>query len=299
MPGTGIGLRGRLAGAPISWGVCEIPNWGYALPAPRVLREMSSLELRGTELGPAGFLPADPEAVRALLQKHHLCVVGGFVFLVLHEASLAGASLATAAAAAHRVAAAGGEVLVTAAATGSQDLSGHPDLAGHHWRQMFAMLDHLDAIAEGHGLRHAFHPHVGTVVETEADVRRLLHGSEVALCFDTGHLAIGGTDSLLLAREAVGRIGHVHLKDVNPDLAGRLRNGATSFPKAVRNGLFRPLGGGSVPVKQIVTALEGAGYRGWYVLEQDTALTADPSDLERPMADARSSIDYLSEAARR
>jgi len=298
MPGSGIGLRDRLAGAPISWGVCEIPDWGYALPAPRVLREMASLDLRGTELGPDGFLPADPDAVCALLQEHHLRLVGGFVFLVLHEDALAGASLATAAAAANRVAAAGGEVLVTAAATGSPDLSGRPELNGRHWRHLLAMLGQVDAIAEGHGLCQAFHPHAGTVVETAADVRRVLDGSTVALCFDTGHLAIGGTDSLALAREAADRIGHVHLKDVNPHLAARLRSGATSFQKAVQHGLFPPLGGGSIPVKQVVAALEGAGYRGWYVLEQDTALTADPTDLERPMADAQASLDYLREAAR-
>ena len=296
--GSGRGLRDRLAGAPISWGVCEIPEWGYALPAERVLREMASLDLRGTELGPDGFLPADPEAVRALLHEHRLRLVGGFVFLVLHEAALAGEALEAAAAAAHRMAGAGGEVLVSAAATGSPDLSGRPDLNGGHWRHLFAMLEQVDAIADGHGLRHTFHPHAGTVVETDAEVRRVLDGSDVALCFDTGHLAIGGTDSLALAREAAGRIGHVHLKDVNPHLAERVGSGAASFQQAVQQGLFPPLGRGGVPVKQVVAALEGAGYRGWYVLEQDTALTADPTDLERPKADTQASLDYLREAAR-
>ena len=75
----------RLAGAPISWGACEVPGWGE-MPAPEtVLGEMSQLGLRGTELGPPGFLPDDPAALASLLERHGLALVGGFVPLVLHE----------------------------------------------------------------------------------------------------------------------------------------------------------------------------------------------------------------------
>ena len=294
MSGSNLALRDRLAGAPITWGVCEVPAWGYCLPAERVLREMASLNLKGTELGPDGFLPAESEALRALLNEHGLRLVGGFVLLMLHEAASAGEALAAAEVASRRLAASGGEVLISAADTGVPDLSGRPDVDAGQWRHMFAMLKEVDAIAEGHGLRHAFHPHTGTVVETDEQVRRVLDGSEVALCLDTGHLAIGGTDSLALVRGATGRVGHVHLKDVNPQLAERVRSGATSFQEAVTQGLFRPLGQGSVPVEQVVAALEGGGYQGWYVLEQDTALTAEPTDVGRPIENTRASLAYLS-----
>src|SRR4051794_30791712 len=78
----------KLAGAPISWGVCEIPGWGRMLPPERVLSEMASLGLAATELGPLGYLPPDPADIRALLDRHGLGLVGAFVPLVLHERSL-------------------------------------------------------------------------------------------------------------------------------------------------------------------------------------------------------------------
>src|SRR5215207_8093151 len=78
----------KLAGAPISWGVCEVPGWGRMLPPERVLAEMASLGLSATEMGPVGYLPSDIEEVRALLATHRLGLVGEFVPLVLHEPSL-------------------------------------------------------------------------------------------------------------------------------------------------------------------------------------------------------------------
>src|SRR4051812_16557746 len=75
----------RLAGAPISWGVCEVPGWGAMLPPARVFDEMSSLGLRATELGPVDeYLPLDARAIRAALDPYDLTLVGGFVPLVLH-----------------------------------------------------------------------------------------------------------------------------------------------------------------------------------------------------------------------
>src|SRR5512144_536447 len=87
---------GRVAGAPISWGVCEVPGWGHVLPVDDVLGEMTSLGLRSTELGPPGFLPDDPAALRAVLGGHGLALIGGFLAVVLHDASRVEATLAEA-----------------------------------------------------------------------------------------------------------------------------------------------------------------------------------------------------------
>lgn len=285
--------RERLAGAPITWGVCEIPDWGAVLPADRVLREIAAVGLAGTELGPIGFLPDDPAELRALLSRHRLRLVGGFVPLVLHRPERSGEALAEAAGAARRLAAAGGDVLVSAADTGTPDLSSRPALTQDQWRHLFAMLARVGAAAEECGLRHTFHPHVGTVVESAEDVRRVLDASNVSLCLDTGHLMIGGADPAAMVRGAADRIGHVHLKDVDLNLAQRVRTGTTGYTEAVQRGLFRPLGQGGVPVAQIVAALEASGYRGWYVLEQDVRLTANPADAERPLANARASLAFL------
>src|SRR5215208_1442540 len=78
----------KLAGAPISWGICEVPGWGRMLPPERVLSEMASLGFRATEMGPVGYLPSDPSELRALLDRHAIGLVGAFVPLVLHEQSL-------------------------------------------------------------------------------------------------------------------------------------------------------------------------------------------------------------------
>src|SRR5215208_6944039 len=78
----------RLVGAPISWGVCEVPGWGLQLPAERVLSEMAALGLAATELGPQGWLPRDGAAVRATLDGYGLRLVGGFLPVVVHEADL-------------------------------------------------------------------------------------------------------------------------------------------------------------------------------------------------------------------
>ncbi|HEU5286844.1 MAG TPA: inosose dehydratase, partial [Candidatus Limnocylindria bacterium] len=75
----------QLAAAPISWGVCEVPGWGYQLPPDRVLADMRRLGLRDIEAGPPGFLPADDAAARALVARLDLRVVAAFVTAVLHR----------------------------------------------------------------------------------------------------------------------------------------------------------------------------------------------------------------------
>ena len=75
----------RIAGAPISWGVCEVPDWGYQLGPQKVLSEMREVGLAATELGPDGFLPADPAKLAALLDEYGLEAVGGFTPVLLHE----------------------------------------------------------------------------------------------------------------------------------------------------------------------------------------------------------------------
>src|SRR4029453_7923247 len=78
-------MSGRIAGAPISWGVCEVPGWGYQLSPERVLQEMRDVGLVATELGPEGFLPSAPDAMAQTLSRHDLHAVGGFTPLLLHR----------------------------------------------------------------------------------------------------------------------------------------------------------------------------------------------------------------------
>jgi inosose dehydratase len=292
---TGETGTAAVAGAPISWGVCEVPGWGHQLPAAQVLAEMHDLGLAATELGPDGYLPSDPATRNALLAGHGLAVAGGFVPIVLHERAVDTAAAVDAALAAFEGAGTGHggkPVLVLAAATGRDGYEGRPELDADGWSTLLASLGRAAARAAERGYLATLHPHVGTMVETTDDVNRVLDRSEIPLCLDTGHLLIGGTDPAVLAAQAARRIGHVHLKDVSASVARRVASGELSYTDAVRAGLYRPLGQGDVDLAAVVAALRQAGYAGWYVLEQDTILVAAPAG-EGPAAQVRESLQYL------
>ncbi|MFC7326501.1 sugar phosphate isomerase/epimerase family protein [Marinactinospora rubrisoli] len=282
----------RIAGAPISWGVCEVPGWGHQLAPEVVLPQMRAAGLTATEFGPDGFLPDPPAAKAKVLAEHGLAAVGGFVPAVLHEAAVD--PLPDVDRAIDGFRAAGAELLVLAAATGRSGYDGRPELDAGQWSVLLGNLDRLAAHAAGRGMTAVLHPHVGTLVETRADVDRILSGSGVPLCLDTGHLLVGGTDPRTLSREAAGRVAHTHLKDVDGALAERVLAGALPYSTAVARGLFRPLGRGDADIAGILGDLAAARYTGWYVLEQDVMLPAAPED-EGPLADVRASVDFLRE----
>ncbi|MEK8145677.1 TIM barrel protein [Streptomyces sp. M10(2022)] len=246
------------------------------MSAGRVLTEMAQAGLTATEFGPGGFLPYDPGARSALLAQHGLAAVGGFVPVVLHDPgrdplpevrrALAGFGPA--------------RTLVLAATTGADGYDKRPDLTDREWASLLANLDRIAAHAAGEGITTVLHPHVGTMVEGPEEVERVLVGSDIPLCLDTGHLLAAGNDPVALARRAPDRIAHVHLKDVDAAMAAGVRAGDLTYTDAVRTGLYRPLGLGDVDIAAITAALDRVGYTGWYVLEQDTVLTAEPAPGE-------------------
>ena len=164
----------KIAGAPISWGVCEVPGWGYQLPPHRVLAEMRDVDLSATELGPEGFLPSDPGELTTLLDSYGLHCVATFAPVLLHEvqhdpiADIAGPLDA--------LVACGAKVLVLAAATGADGYDARPTLDDGQWATLLANLDRLAETAADRGVLAVLHPHVGTMVETRDDVDRVLDG---------------------------------------------------------------------------------------------------------------------------
>jgi inosose dehydratase len=280
----------RIAGAPISWGVCEVPGWGYQMSPARVLAEMREVGLSATELGPEGFLPSEPGAMADVLAEHRLQAVGGFTPVVLHDASRDPLPDVERLLPGYEAAAAG--TMVLSAVTGLDGYDRRPDLDEAGWAVLLRNLDRLAAVAREHGVLAVLHPHVGTMVENGPEVQRVLEGSSIALCLDTGHLLIGGVDPAELTRQAPERVAHTHLKDVDASTARRVRGGELTYTEAVRQGMYRPLGTGDVDVAAIVRHLRADGYDGWYTLEQDTILTEEPRD-EGPVRDVRASADHL------
>jgi inosose dehydratase len=284
----------RIAAAPISWGVCEVPGWGRVLDPGTVLGEMTTLGITATELGPPGYLPSDPDELTDLLASYGLGLVGGFLAVPLHDTT--DETLAEADRVAALLAAGGGDVLVLAAATGLAGYDARPELSDGQWRTLIDTAERIADQAGNHGLRTVLHPHVGTHVERAAEVERFLADSTLPLCLDTGHMLIGGADPVEITRKWASRIGHVHLKDVRHDLAAEVQSGALGYAEAVHRGIYVPLGDGDVDIAAIIGELTAAGYEGWYVLEQDTAL-ADDSPDDTPRMDVARSITHLVDTA--
>ncbi len=285
----------RLAGAPISWGACEVPGWGLMPDPETVLEDMAALGLAGTELGAPGFLPDDPAAITAQLHGHGLRLVGGFTALVLHEPVL---DLDAAHRALSLLAQAGGDVAVIAAVQ-DMDWSAPQPLGDDEWHRLGAHASAVQDLAAEYGLTFALHSHVGTLIETDAQVQRALSVTDVGWCLDTGHLMIGGTDPAAFARRHGDRVTHVHLKDIDAAIAADLMAGRMSLVTATQAGLFVPLGHGAAPVAETLQALNEHGYDGWLVLEQDTAITAvEPAVTSASMLAARESITFLNSAHR-
>jgi inosose dehydratase len=287
----------RVAAAPISWGICEVPGWGIQLPVDRVLSEMSSLGIKATELGAIGWLPTDPSEIRATLQRYDLSLLGGFVPLVLHDPAEIERSLVAARSAAAMMSAAGGTCFVTAVVSDPDDWQ-RPPLSDDDWAYLMTNLAEIDAVVGGYGMTQVVHPHVDTLIETAAEMQRFLDDSEVSFCLDTGHLFIGGADPVAIAANYPERVGLIHLKDVSAPIASRLRAGEFTLMSATQAGLFPVVGKGQVPIGEVVSTAEANHFQGWYVIEQDVALTdGEPPVGQGPLLGVSQSVAYIRELA--
>ena len=286
-------LLERVAGAPITWGVDGSPGWGFLMDRDRVLREMVESGLSATELGPDGYLPTDPSELKEFLDKFDMSIVGGFVPALLYREDRVDEQLAYVTRAARQLASTGSQVLVLGPSSANPGYDTPVDMSDDEWSTFLANLRRLESIVSDAGLQTALHPHWGLAIATGPDIDRLLDASDVGICLDTGHAYLGGADPVDVAKAANGRVLHVHLKDVDQAKAERVRNGDVPFRQAVIDGLFVPLGEGGVDIAGVIETLEGQGYRGWYVLEQDVSLKFDPPAGSGPKADAIDSVAYL------
>lgn len=290
-------IADRLAAAPISWGVSEVPGWGYQAQPDEVLGAMSRLGFTATEFGPEGFLPRDPGRRRESLAAAGMQAIGGFYPAVLHDPDADLRGPLEAELAAYRAAGAG--TLVLAASSGTDGYDTRPVLDDAQWQLLTSTVRMIDHTAREHGIRVVLHPHVGTVVETAEEVDRVVEATEVAVCLDTGHLHAAGADVLDFTRRHRDRIVHTHLKDVDDAVATAVREERMSFTEGVQDrGLFVPVGHGDLPFEAIIQELLDAGYEGWFTFEQDRRLTG-PEDVAAATEDARLSAEFLRELGTR
>jgi len=295
----------RIATAPVSWGVMEVEtSWGRTQSFESVLDEMVSAGYRGTELGPWGFLPTDPERLTAELSRRNLCLIGAFVPIALADSERFSAGYESAIATARLLSECDAPVVVLADAMYEHRMAvagrvqeGNDGLPEAAWSSAAKLLEKIAADVKPLGLRAVFHHHAGTYIETPSEIRRLLsmtNPSLLGLCLDTGHYLYGGGDPVEAAQKYASRIWHVHLKDVRRDVLNCARKEKRSFLDAVADGVFCPLGEGDVDIVGVINELQAQGYDGWAVFEQDVDPTK-PGIM--PKQSAAASREYLRHAA--
>lgn len=285
----------KIAGAPISWGVCEVPNWGYQMSPDRVLAEMREIGLTATEFGPPGWLPPDPEGRAEAVGRFGLKPVGSFFLEVLHDPDRDPVPAAERELAAFEVA--GGEFLVVAADSGREGYDDRPVLDEKGWSTLFTNLGRIAETCAARGVTAVLHPHWGTMVQNVDEVERVLDNSPIELCLDTGHLTAGGADVVELVRKYADRVGIVHAKDVRADMAAKLLPGELTWSEAIKGGMFTPVGDGDIDFATIVRLLDEAGFDGYWVLEQDIMLDEEPPADGGPVANAEKSFKALQSLA--
>jgi inosose dehydratase len=276
------GFDVRIGINPISWSNDDLPSLGGETPLEVALREGAAIGYRGFELG--NKFPREAQALRGVLEPHGLALVSGW-----YSGHLArrGVDDEIAAAAAHLrlLAECGARVLVYGEVADSIQGTDAPlykrprFVRAAQWREYGERLSAFARHTLEHGVRLAYHHHMGAYVETPADVDRLLDhvDDDVGLLFDTGHMTFSGGDAVEMLSRHVRRVCHVHCKDVRPDVVRMARNRNWSFLESVVNGAFTVPGDGVVDFRREIELLRRASYRGWLVVEAEQDPVVAPS----------------------
>ena len=282
---------------PITWTNDDMPELGGDIPLETCLSEARAAGYAGIELG--GKFPRQASVLRPILERHGLDLVSGWYSAQLSRRSVT-EEIAAVADHLDLLAAMQCRVMVFAEGHGSTDgdpsapLSGRPVLADAAWPEFCAKLNAMARHMSARGVRLAFHHHMGTVVETEAEIDRLMANTDddVGLLLDTGHLVFAGGDPVAVARRHGGRIVHVHCKDVRAPVLTEVLRDDRSFLRAVLDSVFTVPGDGSIDFAAVLRELRTAGYAGWLVVEAEQ----DPAKAH-PLAYARTGFAHLRRAA--
>ncbi len=293
----------KVGNAPCSWGIIENiggERGGYA----RVLSEMSASGFAGTELGDWGFMPTDPLTLARELEKYQLQLLGSWVSVSLLDEANHQQNKADAVRTARLLAEVGGadNFIVLGDSPYSHPIRNRftgritPQLGmtQAQW-ELFAQGANqiAQAVQAETGLRTVMHPHTGSWLETLEETERLMAMTDPALlglAFDTGHWMFAGGDPSAGIRQFKERIWHVHFKDYDAAIGEECRQEEVDGPTGVGKGVFCELGKGAVDFPGVLHALNGIGYDGWIVVEQDVL-----PGMGSPLASAKRNRAYLRE----
>jgi inosose dehydratase len=292
--------RLRFGSAPDSWGVwfADDPK---QVPWPRFLDQVRRAGYRWIELGPYGYLPADPELLREELAARELRAASGVVFTGFHKEDDQWQRAWDQAVTVARLAGAlDAEYLVVIPDLWRSDVTGEVveprTLSDAQWERLQRGHDRFGkALLEEFGMRQVFHPHVDSHVGTQREVERFLAGTDPAstnLCLDTGHFAFYGGDNLRLLREHPDRVPYLHVKQFDPAVRFDLLKNDTPFATAVTDGLMVEPPQGEPELPPIIEAAAAIDPEMLVIVEQDMYGCA----VDRPFPIAERTRRYLLEA---
>lgn len=280
----------RIASAPVSFGVDEVQGDAWRPDPDEVLSAIAELGLEGTELGPPGFL-GGPSVTRDRLERRGLALVGAYFPLHFGRPGSFPDDLAwlrRSLADLRERTPHGSEpkVILGDSFTDGRRLAlagvarAHPEVwLDRSGRARF--VDDVHRAAEASrsaGFDAVVHPHVGTYLETDDEVRWVaerLDPALVGLCLDTGHVRLGGGDPVRIVDDFRDIVRHVHAKDVDPVVAAWVTTRRPGLRGAVERGVFAELGQGDADIGRVLARLRATGYDGWVVLEQDRLVEPD------------------------
>ena len=291
-------MRIRLGINPLTWTNDDMPELGAATPLETCLAEGKQAGFAGFELG--NKFPRDAALLRPIMARHGLDLVSGWYGSRLLERDV-DAEMAAAEAHISLLVAMGCKVMVHAevarAIHGDKTipLSRRPVMTDADWAVFAPRITEFAKRLKARGLWLAYHHHMGTVIETQAEIDRLmaLTSPEVGLLLDTGHLTFAGGDPALAARQHAGRIVHVHCKDIRQAMLHEAKTRDLPFLAAVLEGVFTVPGDGAVDYRAVLKLLAEAGYAGWLVVEAEQ----NPAKAH-PLTYARLGHDNLEGLAR-
>ena len=287
----------QISNAPCSWGV-EFADAPKNPPWETVLTEINQAGYKGTELGPLGYLPTDINELRDALSKHQLSITAGTIFKHLHqkadyqsiiEFTKQNCALLQQVDAKYMV-------IISHVCSPRTDQAGQIETAtrleNDEWNQMMKTINDCSEICLDHGIIPTLHAHTGSYIEYEDELNKAandLDADKVKLCIDTGHCVYAGMDPGAIIRQFNDRVAYVHFKDINPTVYKDVIANSVDFYQAVSDGVFCPLGLGSVDFDDVFTALKEIDFNGWITVEQDI----DPESPHSPMQFAKDSREYI------
>ncbi|HUQ35137.1 MAG TPA: myo-inosose-2 dehydratase [Aestuariivirga sp.] len=291
-------MKVRIGINPITWSNDDAPELGGDIPLEVCLSETKQAGYAGTELG--GKFPRKSAELKPIMQRHGLAVISGWYDGRCDEKDVS-AEMDAIGPHLQLLKDMGSTHVVYADTSRGRHgaiwdpISKRPALRAEEWPTYGRKLTQLADRMADFGVRMAFHHHMGTIIETDAEVGLLMKhtGEAVGLLYDTGHSTFSGGNPLQLIKDNVKRVVHVHCKDVRKPMLEKARSEDMSFMAAVLEGIFTVPGDGFTDYPSILRVLAEANYSGWLVVEAEQ----DPRKAH-PLTYATMGFKNLSRLAR-